>query len=67
MTMEMLTIDHLYNIFMFIVWIGIIAAFFLSICLRLWIKSSYHIKKQRNELPWLNHENSAMELGTLNK
>ncbi|MCI2829266.1 DUF443 domain-containing protein [Staphylococcus lugdunensis] len=27
-TMEMLTIDHLYNIFMFIVWIGIIAAFF---------------------------------------
>ena len=27
-TMEMLTIDHLYNIFMFIAWIGIIAGFF---------------------------------------
>ena len=33
-----LTVENLYNIFIFIIWIGSIALFFFSICLRLWIK-----------------------------
>ena len=38
MTFYGLVIENLYNIFIFIAWIGIISGFFFSICLRLWIK-----------------------------
>ena len=41
-----LTVENLYNIFIFIIWIGSIALFFFSICLRLWIKSTCHIKNK---------------------